>query len=108
MKLIDALKISQQPAGDPFSVLLACGFTPLHLRTYLHAHLQTLTKDRTVEVSSGLYGDLLGTLNSADISRVHAAAIVIEWADLDPRLGIRQLGRGREVLFRCEAKRSRC
>ena len=93
MKLIDALKISQQPAGStPFSALLACGFTPLHLRTYLHAHLQILLKDRKVEVAIGNYGDLLGTLSSPEVSNSHAAAIVIEWADLDARLGLRQLG----------------
>ena len=39
--ITEALSILRvrKAAGEPFSVLLACGFTPLHLKTLLHAHL---------------------------------------------------------------------
>lgn len=45
-----------------------------------------------------MYGDLPGTLETlakgtAGESGPHAAALVIEWADLDPRLGFREGGR---------------
>ncbi len=36
----------------------------------------------------GLYGDVAGTVERADRS-LHAAAIVLEWSDLDARLGYR-------------------
>ena len=38
----------------------------------------------------GLYGDLLGNLER--VANVAAAIVVIEWSDLDPRLGLRRLG----------------
>jgi hypothetical protein len=62
--------------------LLACGCAPLHLKTFFHAHLQQRLPRRRVSVLEGLYGDLSGTLERSDQS-VHAAAIAIEWSDLD-------------------------
>lgn len=76
---------------NPFSVTLACGFTPLHLQTFLAAHLQTALPDRRVEIKGGLYGDLAGTLER--VSGADAIAIAIEWPDLDARLGYRALGK---------------
>lgn len=92
MKLSAALEILQSAPqdGDPFPVALACGFTPLHVRTFLAAHLQTVLPGRHVDVKTGLYGDLAGTLERA--GDADAIAIAIEWADLDPRLGYRSLG----------------
>ena len=69
---------------------LACGFTPLHLTTFLAAHLQRCLPASRVEVKTGLYGDLAGNLER--ISGCDAAAVAIEWQDLDPRLGYRSLG----------------
>jgi hypothetical protein len=42
VKLTEALKVLRRlPEGaDPFSVELACGFSSLHLETFLAAHLQ--------------------------------------------------------------------
>jgi FkbH-like protein len=40
----------------------------------------------------GLYGDLAGTLERPDRS-IHGAAVVLEWSDLDARLGYRSAGR---------------
>ena len=73
----------------PFHVLLACGCTPLHLRTFLHAHLQQAQPQRKVSVSDGLYGDLCGTLESASGKSLDGIVVVLEWADLDLRLGYR-------------------
>jgi FkbH-like protein len=93
VKLIDALAILREApaAGDePLPVLLACGFEPLHLRTFLAAHLQKRFPGRRLDVATGLYGDLAGTLERA--GAVETAAVVIEWSDLDPRLDVRAAG----------------
>ena len=92
VKLSVALDILQRSRHhqDRFSVTLACGFTPLHLQTFLAAHLQSVLPDRRVEAETGLYGDLAGTLERASGS--DAIAIAIEFPDLDPRLGYRSLG----------------
>ena len=92
VKLSEALEILQSARHHPnaFNVTLACGFTPLHLQTFLAAHLQTILPDRRVEVTTGLYGDLAGTLERTAGS--DAIAIAIEWPDLDARLGYRSLG----------------
>jgi HAD superfamily phosphatase (TIGR01681 family) len=94
VKLSEALSIVQKaPANaQPFPVLLACGFTPLHLENYLAAHLQTALPGRKVRIATGLYDNLAGTLEQFDPSGAEAVAIVIEWFDLDPRLGYRKLG----------------
>jgi FkbH-like protein len=94
VKLSEALSVIQRAPADaqPFPVLLACGFSPLHLENYLAAHLQAASPDRKVRISTGLYDDLAGTLEQFDPASAHAAAIVIEWSDLDPRLGYRKLG----------------
>jgi FkbH-like protein len=80
--------------GEPFRALLACGYSPLHLRTFLAAHLTRALPGRAVSVTAGLYGNLPGTLASvADAEeRPHAIALSFEWSDLDPRLGYRRLG----------------
>ena len=71
-------------------VTLACGFTPLHLSTFLGAHMQQRLPGRRVQVSTGLYGDLAGRLES--LSQADGIALVIEWSDLDPRLSFRSTG----------------
>src|SRR6185295_13538330 len=38
------------------------------------------------------FGDLRGNLAQLAKSSAHAGAVVIEWSDLDPRLGLRRLG----------------
>jgi FkbH-like protein len=96
MKLIDALKIvSTNPtAADaaPFQVTLACGFTPLHLQTFLGAELRLRFPAHHVEIATGLYDDIPGTLRALYDQRVDAVALVLEWFDLDARLGTRRLG----------------
>src|SRR5947208_16197432 len=48
--------------------------------------------DRKVNVSGGLYEDVPGTLKSLGESNSQAAAVALEWSDLDGRLGYRHLG----------------
>lgn len=94
MKLTEALRIIQRAPKEAssFKVLLACGYTPLHVQTFLTAHLQTALPHRRVELIAGLYGDVPGTLARGSEEGLHAIAVPLEWADLDPRLGFRQLG----------------
>jgi FkbH-like protein len=95
MKLINALKeLRQVSAGaTPFNICLACGFTPLHLQTFLAAHLQQqLGPSRRVAVRVGLYGDALGNIERVRGTAQDVCVVALEWSDLEPRLGIRHLG----------------
>ena len=95
MKLIEALEIirrKQRVEAQAFRVGLVCGFTPLHIQTFLNAHLQLVLPESRVEVSPGLYGDFWGNLGSLERADYDAFAVVMEWSDLDPRLGFRSLG----------------
>ncbi|MGO9919369.1 MAG: HAD-IIIC family phosphatase [Isosphaeraceae bacterium] len=95
MKLIEALNILKSPLPDgvsPWNVALVCGFTPAHLETFLAAQLRLLAVDRRPMIQSGVYGDCVGNLQRLVVSPPDAAAMVLEWPDLDPRLGLRHLG----------------
>jgi FkbH-like protein len=92
VKITEALRIVQGTAADapPFRVTLACGFTPLHLHTFVQAHLQLALPARAVRITEGFYGDLCGTLER--IKECDGLIVVIEWPDIDPRLDYRNLG----------------
>lgn len=95
MTITEALKIIQRAPSDAprFQVMLACGFTSLHLKTFLGAHLQTAQAEKKVTVSDGLYGDLAGTVERAATSQpLDALVMALEWSDIDPRLGFRSAG----------------
>ena len=94
MRIIEALKITQSAPANarPFSVVLACGFTPLHLQTFLSAHLQQSLADRKVVVTPGLFGNLAETLEAISDSAIDGVAIALEWSDLDARLDFRSAG----------------
>jgi FkbH-like protein len=94
VKLTEAIKIINQgpAAGIPFPVTLACGFSPLHVQTFLAAHLQKALPERKIRVHTGLYGNMAGTIEEMISQDSQAAAIILEWTDLDPRLGYRQTG----------------
>jgi len=95
MKLIEALNILRKTASESaekFVVSLVSGFTPLHLETLLAAQLQRLDPEHRIKMETGLYGDFMGNLERAAMNGPDAAAVTIEWQDLDPRLGIRSLG----------------
>jgi FkbH-like protein len=99
MKLIEALQIANAAdSGPPFRVLLACGFTPLHLETAVKARLRLALPGRSIAVRTGLYGDLAGTLESPG-EACDAVLVALEWGDLDPRLAWRSAGKVSEELL---------
>ena len=88
-----ALINSRKGNSEDGTYYLACGFEPLHLATLLRAHLlERLRDDGNVEVQCGVYGDLRGNVDAAARTAVTACAVVLEWSDLDPRLGLRSSG----------------
>lgn len=96
MKLVEALNInSQSPAHvaeEALTVALICGFTPLHLQTFLNAELRLFFPTRQFDIVTGQYDDILGSLNDWKDRRCEAVVLVLEWPDIDARLGTRQLG----------------
>ena len=95
MRLSQALEIVQRGAtetGEPFTVWLACGCEPLHLRTFLAAELMQRLAHTPVEVHTGFFDDLAGNIERASDAGDDPVAVVVEWPDLDPRLGLRRLG----------------
>jgi FkbH-like protein len=95
MKLREALTLLRgaPPANaEPLEAILICGCTPLHLQTFLAAHLRLHFPTRLVKVETGTYGDVSGSLRRLRGAAPEAVAVVLEWPDLDPRLGIRRLG----------------
>lgn len=101
MKLADALRVcreNRQRTGNAFRVVLASGCAPHHLQTLLEAHLAQRVPERRIVLTTGLFGDLIGTLENAAASGVDGAApegfaVLLEWSDLDARLGWRALSR---------------
>lgn len=95
MKLLEAMRIingAAAAADRPVrTYALACGFTPLALETFLRAELQQRRPDVRVALEIGRFGDLAGSIErmtAADEPR-EGLVVVIEWPDLDPRLGVR-------------------
>jgi FkbH-like protein len=86
------IKSSAGRGGEKKPHYLVCGFEPLHLKTFLSAHLLDRLPASGVGILNGVYGDLTGNLSSAAKSSALAAAVVIEWGDIDPRLGLRSSG----------------
>ncbi len=101
MNLIDALEILKRPASEipTGTMFLACGFTPLHLKTLLEAELRLRLPQKRWRLETGLFGDLIGNVERLDPSHFEGLIAVVEWADLDPRLGIRSLGGWRPSLL---------
>ena len=96
MKLIEALKIvkgMKQRSGGALRCFLASGINPLHFSSFLAAELGLLYPDRCVEIVEGLYGDIAGNLARLADAGAEFGAILIEWSDLDPRLGVRSSAR---------------
>jgi FkbH-like protein len=100
MKLLEALEILKRPvvaAGSAREISLTCGFTPLHLQTFLESHLRTHLPTNRIQIKTGLYGDLAGNLERLEKAGGSETCVVVEWGDLDPRLGIRSLGNWRST-----------
>jgi FkbH-like protein len=84
---------SRKDNGGKKSVhFLACGFEPLHLKTFLQAALLERLPQDDIEVRNGVYGDLAGNLGLASESDALGAAVLVEWSDIDPRLSLRSSG----------------
>jgi FkbH-like protein len=95
MKLAEALAISNKalpPDCTRRAVFLVCGFTPLYLETFLKAFLALRFPESNVHIETGLFGDITGNLERAAGAGAGEAAVVLEWQDLDPRLGWRHAG----------------
>jgi FkbH-like protein len=95
LNLLEALELSRKPVADdarPLRIFLACGFTPLHLQTFLGAHLREFFPDAGIEIKTGLYGDIAGSLERLNATGLDGLIAAVEWPDLDPRLGVRSLG----------------
>ncbi len=92
MKLTEALDLVKNVkarTGEAFTCFVATGFNPLHLNTFLVAELSLLFGADKIEIRQGLYGDLLGNLNKLANAKTHVGIVIMEWADIDARLGIR-------------------
>jgi FkbH-like protein len=100
VKLGHALNVIRGIPRDAktIAIYLACGFTPLHLKTLLGAEIWQVSHKKA-EIRNGLYGDLPGSLRRAGQSGADFVACIVEWSDLDPRLGLRSLGGWSPTLF---------
>jgi len=94
MRLSEAFAILQKEPGAELpglAIFLVCGFTPLHLETFLKARLRLAFPQNQVFVQTGLFGDFLGNLEGLNTAAVDYGVIVMEWPDVDPRLGMSSL-----------------
>ena len=95
MKLLDAMEIINGRSHEPVTAryAIAAGFMPLALETFLRAHLALRRPGTQVTLDGGRFGDLGGNLEraatGAERGDVDGAAVLVEWSDLDPRLGYR-------------------
>ena len=95
MKLLEALEaIKQNPASESpvLDIQLACGINPLHFSTFLHAHLRQSFPSQRISVNTGAFGDLPGNLERLGSIVNSSVVALVEWQDLDLRLGFRSLG----------------
>jgi FkbH-like protein len=94
MKLTEALEILKgikSRKGEVFTCFLATGTNPLHLNTFLAAELSLLFAHLRIEIQQGLFGDFAGNLRRLASNEAHCGIVLMEWTDLDPRLGIRTM-----------------
>jgi FkbH-like protein len=92
MKLAEALEILKgvkRREGESFTCFLATGMNPLHLSTFLAAELSLVFTEQTIDIQHGLYGDFLGNLSRLARADAEIGIVLMEWSDLDARLGIR-------------------
>ncbi len=94
MTLSEALRLlnSRERTGEHKLHGLGLGFEPLHLATFFHACLLKRLPGQNVELQGGVYGDLPGNIRRIADSGAIGAAVIVEWSDVDPRLGLRNSG----------------
>ena len=105
MKLAEAVKCANapQPTDEtPLNLAVVCGFEPLHLKTFLTAYLRRDNPDRAVALEFGLYEGLFDFLQELADQPTGPVAVILEWSDLDLRLGYRAsadlLGQQQDIL----------
>ena len=54
---------------------------------FLAAVLSLLFLDQRIEVQHGLYGDFVGNRGRLASTEAYGGIVLMEWTDLDPRLG---------------------
>lgn len=93
MKLPEALRINQEAEArsdaTDLSAAIVCGFTSLQLHQFLSARLHQRFSCRKVQLAEIPYGDVIQGLRAVPRS-TEATFLLLEWQDLDPRLGLRQ------------------
>lgn len=62
------------------------------METFLRAYLKRVFPDRDVKISVGLFGDLIGNVQRISAMQADSSVLLLEWEDLDPRLGVRRPG----------------
>jgi FkbH-like protein len=95
MKLREAIRLKRAAAaraGRRYTAFLAMGAMPLHLETLFGASLAVAMPNRAIACRTGPYGDLLEAVGAAEAADAHGVAVVLEYRDLDPRLGYRRVG----------------
>lgn len=96
MTLLEALeRVGEHNAhrqGDVLKCLFLCGFSSLHLKTFLHAELIELIPDRKIIFEEGLFDDVRRSLMDLCPSDFSFVVLALEWSDFDPRLGLRNTG----------------
>jgi FkbH-like protein len=95
MKLREALELvheSRSPGQERNRYQLACSSSPAHLQTFLQAFLIHRLPEMEIAIDTLSYGDLLSGLEGIEPLGYTGIAVICEWYDLDPRLGLRRLG----------------
>ncbi len=94
LKLRDALDLLNRADGTaaPYPVSLITGATTEPVSTFLAAYLGRRLSNHRPLIRTGVFGDLAGNLERYLRSGDEPGVILIEWADLDARLGMRQAG----------------
>lgn len=87
MRLAEALRLAR-PTDDAPALGLACGLVTQHLAPFVAAHVAART-GAAPRIEVGLFDDLAGTLDRFVAAPPPRVAVVLEWSDLDPRLGFR-------------------
>ncbi|HVJ31448.1 MAG TPA: HAD-IIIC family phosphatase [Gammaproteobacteria bacterium] len=85
---LERARAAQSRAGEAFTLCLVCGFTPMALRVQLVAAVADRLPSRRIECATTTIDELL----EGRIPPAHGVAVVCEWSDLDPRLGVRRAG----------------
>jgi FkbH-like protein len=81
-------RAAQSRPGEAFTLCLVCGFTPMALRVQLAAAVGDRLPSRRIECATSTIDELL----ERGLPPAHGVAVVCEWSDLDPRLGVRRAG----------------